>query len=176
MAGDLAFERVSAEAAFTAMIDEGFARGRAQALINCLVQGLFERRFDARRRFKSEYSMSYERSTKYVRIASAVFMPSARTTIPGVHLEWIARTLRTSSDEIWLLPRNSCKEDWQRTICAIFLDSEERLVLAGIESFMGQMATMLARFDNQSTQEVILKLRERCILRGLIAAEPPKSD
>jgi hypothetical protein len=77
------------------------------------------------------------------------------------HLDQITRILQNTGLEVWLLTRMKDREKWQHAVDALFESQASRIVVADIETFVGQNVSEIGNFQSEEVTTALAALFDR---------------
>ncbi len=77
------------------------------------------------------------------------------------HLDQITRILQNTGLQVWLLTRMKDREKWQHAVEALFDAQVLRIVVADIETFVGQNVSEIGKFQSEDVAKALSALFER---------------
>lgn len=86
------------------------------------------------------------------------------------HLEQLAEILSNTGLQVWFLTRLRDRERWQTAIDAMFGEQASRIVVADVETFVGQNVTEIGGFQTQDVHNELARLFEQYSRRWLPSA------
>jgi hypothetical protein len=151
----------TAVAVFSSILDQAEARRRAQEVAAYLVGAKLELRFgDGVVTSKCVDSLPINGFSDF-RIGDAAIQVTTKCWPDKMHLNQIGRILNDTDLQVWVLPRLRDRERWRSGIEVLFQDRADRIVVTGVELFLGQNVSELGKFRNEDVRGILNKLFER---------------
>jgi hypothetical protein len=77
------------------------------------------------------------------------------------HLDQVKDILKNTGLQVWLLTRLPDREKWRNVIDAVFGDQAARIVVADIETFVGQNVAEIGKFETEEVKAALARLFAR---------------
>jgi len=154
----------TAESVIADILQQADERGKVGVVAQYLVGAKLQLRFPGQDIQREAYNKGdrKKRGDPHARLAdfevAEAVIEVALGTPDEKHLDQVMDILETSSSEVWLLVRAARLGAWQSELAALNAPMRQRVVVVGVESFVGQNVTELGGFSSKGKHDQLLAL------------------
>ena len=154
----------TAESVIADVLQQADERGKVGVVAQYLVGAKLQLRFPGQDIQREAYNKGdrKKRGDPHARLAdfevAEAVIEVALGTPDEKHLDQVMDILETSSSEVWLLVRAARLGAWQSELAALNAPMRQRVVVVGVESFVGQNVTELGGFSSKGKHDQLLAL------------------
>ncbi|MGD0461367.1 MAG: DUF4928 family protein [Tepidisphaeraceae bacterium] len=140
------------------LLDQAQAKKRAKDVAEYLVGAKLELRFgNGVVNAKNVNTPSLAQLADF-RIGNTAIEVTTVGSADKSHLDQVKNILKNTGLQVWLLTRLTDREKWRNAVDAVFGAQAARIVVADIETFVGQNMAEIGKFETEEVKAVLAKL------------------